>query len=190
MANDKIILAFIGDLAAGKGTACAYLQKQYGFNSYRFSTVLRDVLRRIYVAETREHLQKLSTVLRENFGQDILSKTMIQDMTNDANAVVLVEGIRRESDIADLKNLPGFHLLYITADARVRHERSVKRNENPGDAAKTFDQFLRDEQAEADRTIKALGAQAEYVITNDADTDALYARLEEILNKIKNENKN
>ncbi|MEK7625108.1 MAG: AAA family ATPase, partial [Patescibacteria group bacterium] len=66
----KIILGFVGDLASGKGTICKYLKEKYGTESYRFSTMLRDILKRVYLENSRENLQRLSTVMRENFGQD------------------------------------------------------------------------------------------------------------------------
>ncbi|MDD4476747.1 MAG: AAA family ATPase [Patescibacteria group bacterium] len=189
----KIILGFVGDLAAGKGAICKYLKEKYGINSYRFSTPLRDVLDRLYVEKNRENLQKLSTVIRENFSQDILSKIIAEDAVNDKNEIVAVEGIRRPSDIVYLEKIDGFHLVYITAESKLRWERLVKRNENLGDDKKTYEEFLRDEQAEADRLIKELGKKCEFTINNNGNFGELYENLENILNSLRKndyENKN
>ncbi|MFA6490899.1 MAG: AAA family ATPase, partial [Candidatus Magasanikbacteria bacterium] len=137
MPNNKIVLGFVGDLASGKGTICKYLLEKYGTNSYRFSTMLRDVLKRLYVENSRENLQNLSTVLRTNFGQDLMSRVIAEDVKNDSKEIVAVEGIRRPTDITYLEKNPGFNLIYITADPQTRWERLVKRNENPGDDKKT-----------------------------------------------------
>ncbi len=190
MTNNKIIFGFIGDLAAGKGTICKYLKEKYGTNAYRFSTMLRDIVRRIYVEESRENLQKLSTFLRENYGQDVMSRVIAKDVENDSNPIVAVEGIRRPTDITYLKEMRGFHLIYITASPQIRWQRLVKRNENKGDADKTFEDFSKDEQAEADSLIKGLAKNAEYTINNDGDFEELYKQMEKIIEKIKNENKN
>lgn len=187
---NKIILGFVGDLAAGKGTICQYLLKNYGTTSYRFSTMLRDVLNRVYIENNRENLQKLSTVLRENFGQDLMSKVIAEDVKNDSNEIVAVEGIRRPTDITYLEQNPGFHLIYLTADPKIRWERLVKRNENPGDDKKTYEEFLKDEQAEADRLIKELGSKAEYTINNDGSFEKFYAKMEEVLSSIRNASSN
>lgn len=187
MADTKIVLGFVGDLAAGKGTVCRYLQETYDTPSYRFSTMLRDVLKRIYVEPSRENLQRISTLLRENFGQDVMSRVIAEDVKNDSHGVVAVEGVRRPSDITYLKENPGFHLIYITADPKVRWERLVKRAENPGDSDKTFEQFLSDEQAEADRLIATLGAGAEFTIVNSGTFNDLYQQLEKILQTIRHE---
>ncbi len=135
-------------------------------------------------------MQLLSTVMRENFGQDIMSKVIAEDVKNDPKEIVAVEGIRRPTDITYLEKNSGFHLIYITADSKLRWKRLVERNENPGDAKKTYEQFLKDEQAEADRLIKSLGAKAEFKITNDGTYDEFYKQMDEILKSIRHANKN
>lgn len=181
----KIILGFVGDLAAGKGTVCKYLLEKYGVNPYRFSTMLRDILDRIYVEKNRENLQDLSTFLRGRHGQDIMSKVIVKDVLNDKNDIVAVEGIRRPTDITYLQELPGFHLIYITADPKLRWQRMVLRKENADDAGKAFEQFLRDEQAEADMLIKELGKKAEFTIINNGTIEQFNNEMESVLNKIK-----
>ncbi|MFH1946920.1 MAG: AAA family ATPase [Candidatus Magasanikbacteria bacterium] len=181
----KIILGFVGDLAAGKGTIAKYLEEKYKINTYRFSTMLRDILDRIYIPQSRENLQKISTLLRENFSQDVMSRVIANDVENDKNELVVVEGIRRPTDITYLQELEGFFLIYITADPKTRWQRLVKRNENPGDNKKTFEEFSQDEQAEADRLIKELGQKAKYTINNNGTFEELYKQVDEIINKIK-----
>ena len=185
--TNKIILGFVGDLASGKGTICQYLKEKYNVPSYRFSTMLRDILDRIYVEKTRENLQDLSTFLRGRYGQDIMSKVIAKDVQGNQNEIVAVEGIRRPTDITYLQELDGFHLIYITADPKIRWQRMVLRQENPDEATKTFEQFLKDEQAEADMLIKDLGKQAEFTITNNGNIEEFHAKMEEIIHKIKHE---
>lgn len=185
----KIILGFVGDLASGKGAICKYLKEKYGTESYRFSTMLRDILKRVYLENSRDNLQRLSTVMRENFGQDIMSKVIAEDVRNDPREIVAVEGIRRPTDITYLEKSSGFHLIYITAESELRWKRLVTRNENPGDDKKTYTQFLTDEQAEADRLIMSLGAKAEFKIMNDGTFDDFYRQMEEILKSIRHASK-
>lgn len=181
----KIILGFVGDLAGGKGTICKYLNEKYGANAYRFSTMIRDILDRLYIEQNRKNLQNLSTILRQNFGEDVMSKVIAEDAKNDKNDLVLIEGIRRPTDISYLKENPGFHLIYITADPKIRWERLVKRAENPGDTEKTYEQFLEDEKAEADCLIKDLGKTAEFIINNNGTLEEFYQQMEDIIAKIK-----
>jgi dephospho-CoA kinase len=182
--NKKVIIGLVGDLAAGKSTFSNYLIKNYNAQTYRFSNILRDILNRLYVEKNRENLQNISTVIRAQFGQDVLSKVIAEDVKNDPHDLIVVDGVRRPSDITYLQELPNFHLLYLTADPKLRWERLVKRNENPGDDKKSFDEFLHDENAEADRLIKELGKTAENIITNNLEMDLFYSEIEKSLSKI------
>lgn len=181
--NKKIILGLVGDLASGKGTFCSFLQEHYQAQTFRFSSILRDVLKRLYQPPHRTNLQNISTVLREYFGQDVLSKVIAEDVKNAQSKIVAIDGIRRPSDILYLKELPGFHLIYLTADQKIRWERLVKRNENPGDATKTLKEFTQDEQAEADSLIKELSKQAEFTIVNNGMLEEFYKKIKEAVEK-------
>jgi len=186
MPTNKIILGFVGDLAAGKGTAAKYLGEKYGSNTYRFSTMLRDILKRVYVPETRENLQQLSTFLRASYGQDVMSRVIAEDVARDEKKLVVVEGIRRPSDIEYLKKLEGFHLIYLTGDPKIRWERLVLRKENLGDSEKTFEEFSKDEQAEADKLIKELGSTAEKKIENNLGYEEFYRALDTLVEEYGN----
>ena len=52
----KIIVAFTGRMASGKGTACSYFVEQYGATMFRFSNMLRDILERLYLEKNRENM--------------------------------------------------------------------------------------------------------------------------------------
>lgn len=187
MPTNKIIIGFVGPLASGKGTVAKYLQEKYGSRAYRFSTMLRDMLDRIYVEKTRENLQDISKFLRERFGQDVMSKVIAKDVQNDSGEIVVVDGIRRPTDITYLHELPGFHLVYITAESESRWKRLVARKENPGDEQKTYQEFLKDQQAEAEQLIQELGEKAEFKIVNDGTKEDLTSEVENILTLIKKE---
>jgi len=181
----KIILGFIGPLASGKGTAAKYLAEKHGAGSYRFSTILRDILSRVYLPDTRTNMQTVSSVMRGAFGDDLLALAIAKDVEADARQIVAVDGVRREPDIKHLRELPGFYLISIEADMKLRHERMTKRGENPDDNAKTFEQFVKDSQAEAEQQIAALQQKADFVINNNGDLANFFRQIDEILEKVK-----
>ena len=90
----KVILGLVGPLASGKDTVKKYLESKYKAENCRFSTILRDVLRRIDVPVGRENLQQLSTVLRQSFGEDVLAKVIASDVSKMKSDIVVVDGVR------------------------------------------------------------------------------------------------
>lgn len=177
----KIILGFTGEMVSGKGTAAKYVTQKYKCNSYRYSTILRNVLDRLYLEQSRDNMQDLSTILRRTFGEDLLAKIIGNEVKDDKNEVVVVEGIRREDDIKYLRGLPNFNLVYIEASLERRFERLKKREENPDDKSKTLEEFKRDHEQESELQIKGLKAKADFVLDNAGTTEELYAQIDSII---------
>ena len=83
-------------------------------------------MNRTAIPISRENLQKFSTLLRENFGENILAKAIANDASKlDAN-IVVIDGVRRFTDIEHLEKLSNFVLVKVDADPKVRYERLKK----------------------------------------------------------------
>jgi len=178
----KIILGLAGEIASGKGTVAKYICEKYEGSSHRFSTMLRDVAKRMYLPENRENLQKISTIFRENFFDDILSSVIARDVENDSHEIIAIDGVRRLADIAYLQKLAGFKLIYIDADIKKRFERITKRGENSDDNGKTLEEFKKDHEREAELQIKDLKNKADFVVDNNGTFEELYAQIDKIIN--------
>ncbi|MFZ5364899.1 MAG: AAA family ATPase [Patescibacteria group bacterium] len=185
---NKIIFGFVGEIASGKGTACDYLINKYGAGNHRYSTILRDVLDRLYLEQTRENLQSISTLLRQKFGQDLFAKVIAEEVEDDNAPIICVDGIRRPEDIIYLKNIPNFVLINIFADMDTRYKRIVDRSENTDDQVKTFKDFKKDHEKETEKTIAVIAAAATEVIDNNGTHDDLYSRLDQLVEKYENKN--
>lgn len=179
--TSPLIIGIVGEIAAGKTATTDYMIEKYGAQPYKFSNMLRDVLARIYQPATRENLQKLSTVVRQLFGEDVMSKTIFQDLAHATAPIVVAEGIRRPSDIEHLATLPHFVLIAIDADARTRYERITKRSENPDDQTKTWETFLTESQKEPEQKIRDVMSQAAHTINNNGSLDNLYAQIDTLM---------
>ncbi len=177
----KTILGLVGEIASGKGTVAKYLHEKYESNTYRFSTMLRDIMNRLYLPVNRNNLQSISTLLREQFGQDVMSRVIAKDVENDRNDLVVVDGIRRPTDITYLRKIHGFHLVSLIADPHLRWQRLVARDENEGDAKKTFEEFIKNGEAEAETLIIELNKEAEYTIDNNGVKEQLFSQVEDML---------
>jgi len=181
MANKKFILGLTGEICAGKGTIVKYLTEKQNAASYRFSTMLRDLLARLYLPVSRENMQNISTVIRQNFGEDIMAKVIAEDVKNDKNNIIIVDGVRRVPDIKYLREIPGFKLVRIMADSETRFKRLISRKENPGDENKTYEKFLADHKNEADAQVPIIMAQADLEINNNGSLDNLYKQVDQIV---------
>ncbi len=168
-------------MASGKGTITDFVLKNYNGRNFRFSTILRDILNRLYLEETRENLQKLSTLLRDNFGQDILSSAIAKEAKNSEDKILIIDGVRRLSDIKFLKDFSGFKLIYIEADVEKRFQRISTRGENPDDNTKTFERFKKELEQESEIQIRGLRDFADYIIDNNGSFEELYAQIDKII---------
>lgn len=182
----KLILGFVSEMGGGKGTASKYVVEKYGAGSYRFSTIVRDVLKRLHLEERRENMSAVSNALRKTFGEDLFSRTMKADIDKDPSEIVVIDGIRRIEDTFALKEMPGFRLVYIEADMDKRFERFQKRAENPGDAEKTIEDFKEDHKLETELQIRGLKANADHVVNNDGELKELLEQIDKLIVAEKN----
>jgi dephospho-CoA kinase len=177
----KKIIGLVGPIASGKDVAKKYIEEKYGAESVKFSQMLRDVLNRLRIPIERENMQKLSLSLIENFGDDIFSKNIIEDANTKESDIVILDGVRRLSDISTVKKEGNFILIGVTADTKIRYERMKKRNENEGDKDKTFDDFIEDQKRGTEIHISDLIEQADYVLDNGGNLEDLYRQIDEVV---------
>ncbi len=179
--TEKRIIGITGLPASGKGAAAQYLKDKYQAVTFRYSTILRDVMDRLYLPHTRENLSGISTVLREFFGQDLLAKVIAQDVEKSPASLVVVEGIRRLEDIKYLKEVAGFTLVGIDADMKLRFERIKQRGENEDDKNKTWEEFVAEHQLETELTILDTMKIADITMDNNGDLPGLYEQLDKLI---------
>ena len=181
MAKEKTIIGFTGLISSGKGTAAKYLEEKYGADTFRFSTMLRDVLDRLYLPQSRENFQIISPVLREAFGQDLMAKVIAEDVKKSNSNLIAIDGMRRPADIEYLKDIPGFKMVAIEVDEKTRYERLLKRGENTDDSTKTFEQFQKEHEAETEIYIPDLMKQADITIDNNGNLEDFYKQLDKLI---------
>ncbi len=180
----KIIIGLTGQIACGKGVIKKFLIEKYKASDYRFSTILRNILDRLDIEQSRKNMQKISIALRKTFGENVLAKAMAKDADEDKDDFIVIDGIRRMADIKYLKNVKGFFLVSVKADKKIRYQRVVQRNENKGDNKKTFAQFLNDEKQETELEIPKTMKKANFVIDNNGTWEELWEQIHQLVKKI------
>ena len=190
-----MIIGITGFLASGKG-AVSELFKAKGFIVYSCSDEIREECKKSNVEITRENLQRVGNELRQKFGPNVLAKRLADRITLqglDKNYVV--ESIRTEGEIEELKKLPNFNLVSVEADSKIRYERAKLRLREK-EQISSYDEFMTSEKKELTSTdpnsqnLEKCKQLAEYKINNDGPLEALSPQVEELLLKIQIKNRN
>jgi dephospho-CoA kinase len=172
------IIGFAGQPGSGKDAAAHYLVERHGAVAFGFSTILRDLLRRLHIPEERDAMSTLSLALRECFGRDLFGRVLAADIAKDTHPLIIVTGIRRDEDMVGFLGDPAFRLIYIDAPAELRYTRITERGQNADDATKTWEEFLSDEERETERTILGLREKAALVIDNSGSIESFHHQLD------------
>ena len=162
----KLILGLVGQAGCGKGTATDILREKYGAGYYRFSAILQEILDQLAVDKTRENFVTLSEMVRNAFGEDVLSYALEKRAVTATEDVVIVDGIRRLEDLAALEPLPHFKLIAIDVPVDVRFKRIKGRGEKSGEKNLTMKEFLKQEQLPTEVTIPSVMKRAWKTISN------------------------
>ena len=180
-----MIIGLTGENCAGKGTVSAYLEKK-GFYALSLSDIIREELKREGKELSRENLIVKGNQLREAGGPSILAKKTLEKL--DSNRNYVIDSIRNEAEVLELKKGGNFFLGYITADQEMRFKR-MKERARIGDA-KTFDTFKELEELElknTDKTKQSISDTAKHAdkkIENNADFAYLYDAVDKALSEL------
>ncbi|PIU09139.1 MAG: hypothetical protein COZ85_00825 [Candidatus Moranbacteria bacterium CG_4_8_14_3_um_filter_34_16] len=182
----KIILGLIGEKGSGKGTVSDYLISQYGAVHYGTSKILRRTLEDLYVPVSRDNLVKLALVLKEGYGPSVIIDSLIQDMEKNGSDIIIADGIRMHGDVEPFRKKYGnnFFLIYVTADLRLRYERTKKRKEKEGEDKATFEEFLEEEGRLTEVSIHEIGRQANFKLNNNGTSEELKKQVDDMMKKI------
>lgn len=182
----KVIIGLIGEKGAGKGTVADHLKEKYMAVHYGTSKILRRTLEDLHLPVTRDNLIKLALVLKEGYGPSVIIDSLIMDMDKDQSEIIIADGIRMHGDVEPFRQKYGnnFFLVYVTADIKVRYERTKLRKEKSGEDKATLEQFLEEEAKLTEISIHEIGKQADFKLNNNGTSEELLAQTEEMLKKI------
>ena len=140
-----IVYGLVGFLASGKGTVGKMIAEAENIPLYTYGNILRAELVRQGKPATRENLQRLVTGWRQEKGNDVLAKKVIEGITGSA----VVDGFRSPDEVRAFRKTfgGGFKLIFVDAPIEVRFERAKKRNRAGGPGS--FEEFKAAEEKEA-----------------------------------------
>ncbi len=182
---EKFYFGIIGKIFAGKETVFQIIKKLVeGSNDMRrvaihhFSDPLNECLRAVSLPKERDFQQRLSSILRQEFGESVLGNALVKRALAEEAFIVCLDGIRRPQDTLFLRNLPNNYLISIETPVEVRFQRAQKRPDRP---ISTIDELLSQQSAEADSKIDEIGKEADFVLDNSGDLRYLEVQIQKIL---------
>ncbi|MFT4311008.1 MAG: AAA family ATPase [Candidatus Woesearchaeota archaeon] len=134
-----MIIGVTGYKASGKDTLVNFFEEK-GFKHISLSDYLRKILQSKGLDVTRENLTKLGSRLREEKGDNYLASLALKEFENSSEKII-ISSIGRVAEIKELKKIPGFKLIFVDADEKIRFQRASKRQRESEHSS--FEEFLK-----------------------------------------------
>ena len=183
--ESKLVIGVVGENRAGKATFTNFLagltSKSVGVEV--FSNVLRETLEIWNIPPTRRNLQKLPVIMKQEYGDDVLSNAIFHRVLKRPEDIIILDGVRWESDRDLVRRFQNNLLVYVTAPAEIRWKRAQEANEKEGDSEKTYDMFMEEEKAPTELDIPKIGATADFKIVNNGSLEEYRTQVEEFYRK-------
>ena len=176
----KIVIGLVGEKGGGKGTFTNLLREIATGKSIgckRSGDVLLETLKIWNITPNRTNLQKLAVIMDKTYGAGALTGAVQKRIIEDPSDITVFDGVRWTSDAQMIRQFSPNFLIYITADARTRYERTKLRKEKAGEENASFEQFLKEEKAETEIFISRIGEAADVKINNNGSLEELKERV-------------
>ena len=182
----KTIIGIIGEQAGGKGAVADIIRKKYGGSRLTVSNILRRTLDSLYLESTRENLIQLALVLKKGFKDSVLMEAMLKEVEKEDSDLIIVDGFRMPGDPDPFKKeyAGSFYLIYVTANPKLRYERSINRGEKAGESEASFEDFKKNEKKDTEKKIALVAKNADFKITNNGTAKELEEKVLEIMKNI------
>ena len=177
-----MFVGLTGTNGAGKTSGADYL-KERGFLYLSLSDEIRLELAERNEPPTRENLTRVGNELRARFGAAVLARRVMARLTRSRDYVI--DSIRNPSEVAALRELPGFQLLHFDAPREVRYRRAVQRGDER--TPLSFKEFAAQEDREMEghdpttQQLRATFSLADETVLNAGSLDDLKEQLDRLI---------
>lgn len=178
----ELVIGVVGEKRSGKETFVKLLQEiaqDKKIKHSRFSDILFETLSFWNIPSTRQNLQKLAVIMDQGYGAGTLTRAVEQRIARERADIIILDGVRWQTDIEMVRRFPNNLLVYITAEPIVRYERTKTIKEKAGEDSTTFEQFIAEEQAPNETQIPIIGNGANFKIANNGSLEEFRKKVEE-----------
>lgn len=180
----KIIIGLVGETGSGKDTVAHYLKRKHGVRLLRFSQPLKKALKLFFDKPSKTDQAWLYQVFKERFGEEVLHLG-IKRYINQNKGIMCINGLRMPKDLSFTRSFENSYVIYVTADQKLRWERTCNRGEKEDDS-QSFAKFQEFETTtETEKAVPEIGAQADFTLKNEGTLEELLKGVDEIMKKIK-----
>lgn len=180
------IIGITGTIGAGKGEVVEYLKKK-GFTHFSAREFILNEVRKRGLEANRDNTTSVANDLRKAGGPGYIIESLYK-MAEATEKDSVIESVRAIGEVNFLRAQENFTLLAVDADPKIRYERVIERKSALDHV--TFEKFLSDEQREMLSSDPTKGSisdcikLADFKLMNDGTREELYAKVEEILEKL------
>lgn len=178
MAINFKIIGIAGTNGSGKDSVGQVLADRHSYLFVSVTDLLRAELHRRSLPVEREHLRELSAEWRREYGYAVLVDRAIEQYNNLKGQYVgvAIASLRNPAEADRIHELGGL-VMWIDADAHTRYERiqnNAEARARAGEDAKSFEEFVAEEEAEMHSTgdaatldMSAVKKLADVILDND-----------------------
>lgn len=181
--SNKIIVAFAGRKASGKGVAGKYLAEKYAAYPIDCSDTLHEVLAIMGISETQDNIARLSMFLRSRFGADVIQRAVVIKISKMDDKLISLMGVRRLSDFDLIKKQYRFALVYVDSEYANRYQRYASRTK-AGDHGSSETEFKLKDEEEPELQIESLKEIADFIVQNNGTLDEFHSSLDEVFKQL------
>ena len=178
----KRIIAISGMPGAGKGVASEAM-KEFGFEVLLLGDVIREETQRRGLEPTPKNVGSVMLQVRKDEGPTVVVKRLVSKIEASRSSTIIVEGIRSEEELRELRTKFDVISVAIHASPKTRFQRLLSRGRS--DDPKTWDTFHERDSRELSVGLGHVIALADILLVNESTIDTLQSSFKAALDKLK-----
>lgn len=182
MRPGKKVVAISGMPGAGKGVA-SEAGKQLGFDVLVLGDVIREETQRRGLEPTPRNMGTVMLQVREDEGAAAVAKRLLPKIEASRANLLIVEGVRSLSELAELKSKYEVVMVAIHASPKTRFQRLLSRGRS--DDPKTWEVFYERDDRELKVGLGNVISLADIVVTNEGTIAELQEAVKAALSKLR-----